>query len=124
MPVERLVEVDQLIDGVPVRVEVSGQALLVVMLDNRIHVMSDVCPHNGASLSEGLVRDGCVTCPSHLWRFDLHTGERRGRPDVRLTVHGASTTADGWVEVDVPAAQPVLSLREALLAHARTQTDV
>lgn len=122
MPYERLVPVDQLIDGVPVRVEASGRQLLVVLLGEDIHVVSDVCPHNGASLSEGLVRDGCITCPAHLWRFDLGTGERRGRPDVALPVYRASTTEDGWVAVDLPAAQPHLSLRDALLAHARGET--
>lgn len=123
MPVERLIEVDRLVDGVPVRVEASAGPVLVVRLGDGIHVLSDVCPHNGASLSGGLVREGCVTCPSHLWRFDLTTGERRGRPEVRVPVYGAITTQDGWVEADVPAAQPTLSLREALLAHARGESD-
>ena len=122
MPVERLVEIDQLIDGVPVRVDVSGQALLVVKLDNQIHVMSDVCPHNGASLSEGLVRDGCVTCPSHLWRFSLVDGTRQGFPEVRVRVLETSVDDDGWITVDVPPAAPVRSLRETLLAHARGES--
>ncbi|MBO9540467.1 aromatic ring-hydroxylating dioxygenase subunit alpha [bacterium] len=32
--------------------------------------LRDRCPHLGASLSLGHVRDGCVTCPFHGWRFD------------------------------------------------------
>ena len=123
MAVERLIEIDRLIDGVPQRVEASGRPFLVVRLADRISVVSDVCPHNGASLSEGLLRDGCVTCPSHLWRFSLDTGERQGRPDLRIAVYDVITTEDGWVAVDVPRAQPERSLREILLAHARGESD-
>lgn len=35
------------------------------------------CPHAGASLAEGHVADGEVSCPWHGWRFDLATGTCR-----------------------------------------------
>ena len=28
------------------------------------------CPHRGAALSQGWVRDGCLVCPYHGWRYD------------------------------------------------------
>ncbi len=28
------------------------------------------CPHRGANLAQGTIRDGCVVCPYHGWRFD------------------------------------------------------
>ena len=94
-------------------------SILLTKLDGEPHAITDVCPHNGSSLSEGVIRDGCVTCPAHLWRFSLHDGEKQGTPEVRLRVYPTRLTADGWVEVEVPAAPPVRSLRETLLAHAR-----
>jgi phenylpropionate dioxygenase-like ring-hydroxylating dioxygenase large terminal subunit len=30
----------------------------------------DICPHRGVALSLGKVKDGCITCPFHGWRFD------------------------------------------------------
>jgi nitrite reductase/ring-hydroxylating ferredoxin subunit len=119
LPVERIIRLEALDDGVPQRVEVSGAALLVVKVDDEAHVLSDVCPHNGASLSEGVVREGCVTCPAHLWRFALKSGQRQGRPEVRVAVYPAHVSDDGWVEADVPTARVERSLREVLLAHAR-----
>ncbi|MDF1839616.1 MAG: Rieske (2Fe-2S) protein [Planctomycetota bacterium] len=32
------------------------------------------CPHLDGPLFEGSGRDGHITCPWHLWRFDLTTG--------------------------------------------------
>lgn len=32
--------------------------------------LRDRCPHLGASLALGSVKDGCVTCPFHAWSFD------------------------------------------------------
>lgn len=32
-------------------------------------IQSDVCRHRGASLSTGKVRDGCIECPYHGWKY-------------------------------------------------------
>lgn len=101
------------------RVEANGRAILLSRVDGVIYAVDDVCPHNGASLSTGILRDGCVTCPAHLWRFRLTDGTRVGRPDVRIPTYEVAISRDGWIEIDVPAEEPVKSLREALLDHAR-----
>lgn len=36
----------------------------------KAHCLSDICIHRYASLSAGKVRDDCVQCPYHGWRFD------------------------------------------------------
>ncbi len=36
--------------------------------------LANSCPHAGASLAEGHLSDGEVSCPWHGWRFDLETG--------------------------------------------------
>jgi nitrite reductase/ring-hydroxylating ferredoxin subunit/uncharacterized membrane protein len=37
--------------------------------------LADRCSHRGGPLSEGTLVDGCVECPWHSSRFDLHTGD-------------------------------------------------
>ncbi len=46
--------------------------------DDRILAIEDRCPHRGGPLSDGIVHDGCVTCPLHNWVIDLETGSARG----------------------------------------------
>ncbi len=45
---------------------------LVAWRDSRgtAHVMSDTCVHRGASLSKGTVKDDCIVCPYHGWRYE------------------------------------------------------
>ena len=56
--------------------EVEGNRIAVFRAeDGALHAMDDTCPHAGASLSEGDLENGCVTCPLHAWRFELATGQ-------------------------------------------------
>jgi len=119
VPVHRVLPVVDLQDSRAHRVVLSGQPILLTTIDGEPHAITDVCPHNGSSLSEGIIKDGCVTCPAHLWRFSLLDGERQGTPEVRLRVYPTRLTSDDWVEVEVPEAAPTRSLRETLLASAR-----
>jgi nitrite reductase (NADH) small subunit len=46
--------------------------------DDRIFALEDKCPHRGGPLSQGIVHDGCVTCPLHNWVISLETGLAQG----------------------------------------------
>ena len=114
----RAVRLEELEDGRPVRVSIGDRAIMVVRVDTGVRALDDACPHNGGPLSEGVVRDGCVTCPWHFWRFSLDDGVRQGAPGVAVRTYPCRVV-EGWVEVDLPPAAPVRSLREILLASAR-----
>ena len=46
--------------------------------DDRIFALEDRCPHRNGPLSQGIVHDGCVTCPLHNWVISLETGRATG----------------------------------------------
>ena len=46
--------------------------------DDRIFALQDKCPHRKGPLSQGIVHDGCVTCPLHNWVISLETGLAQG----------------------------------------------
>jgi len=55
----------------PHRTEVLGVKLVVYRDDaSNAHVLADTCIHRGGSLGKGWIRDNCVVCPYHGWRFD------------------------------------------------------
>lgn len=46
--------------------------------DDQIFALEDKCPHKNGPLSQGIVHDGCVTCPLHNWVISLKTGAAQG----------------------------------------------
>lgn len=62
---------DELVGQEPLKVTMLG-ADFVLFRDEegRIHCLSDVCCHRGASLAAGKVSGGCIACPYHGWVFD------------------------------------------------------
>jgi nitrite reductase/ring-hydroxylating ferredoxin subunit len=109
---------DELTEGAVRQVAHDGHAVCVALADGQPRAIEDRCPHRDVALSGGLIRDGVVTCPGHFRRFDLRTGHCLGRPAEAVRSYPCAVI-DGWVQVDLGAAQPRLSLRETLLAHAR-----
>jgi len=98
----------------------EGTAVLVALIDGEVVAYQDECGHRGNSLAQGVLRECIVTCPAHLWRYDLRTGERHDSPGSRLTRFNVEIIGDEIV-VEVPAPAPKLPIREALLAAAREE---
>lgn len=44
---------------------------------DELHVVEEACPHRGASLADGSVRDGCVVCPYHGMAWGPRTSPDR-----------------------------------------------
>jgi nitrite reductase (NADH) small subunit len=120
MPRVRVCRLDELDERRPRRFEHATTAVCVAVVDRRPYAVADACPHRQTRLSGGVVRDGVITCPGHLWRFDLVSGScLSGSREVIATY--PCRVVDGWVEVEVPAPSRLRSIREQLLAHARTR---
>ncbi|AZG06813.1 non-heme iron oxygenase ferredoxin subunit [Pigmentiphaga sp. H8] len=62
-------------------VEAGGRAIALIAIDGRICAVDDVCTHEFAMLSDGLVEDGCIECPLHQARFRIDTGARVSGPE-------------------------------------------
>jgi nitrite reductase/ring-hydroxylating ferredoxin subunit len=73
------------------RVEIGRRAIAIFNDSGRLYALKDVCPHQGAPLSHGVVlgqvrasgpgeyeyKPDCryVRCPWHGWEYNLETGE-------------------------------------------------
>ena len=54
----------------PRRVSLKNKNYVVWRDNNHTpRIQSDVCKHRGASLANGKVRDGCIECPYHGWKY-------------------------------------------------------
>ncbi|WP_416186648.1 nitrite reductase small subunit NirD [Fulvimarina uroteuthidis] len=52
---------------------------------DEIFAIEDRCPHKGGPLTQGIVHDGCVTCPLHNMVIGLESGEAQGADEGRVT---------------------------------------
>lgn len=85
------------------RVTVEGRRVAIFRTEDGLHAVGADCPHAAGPLQDGLVADGCVTCPLHGWRFDLRDGERIGGDGEGLTVYEV-LERDGELLLNVGAA--------------------
>lgn len=61
------------------RVEVGAHRIAVFRgADDTVYALEDRCAHKAGPLSQGIVHDGCVTCPLHNWVFSLRDGQAQG----------------------------------------------
>ncbi len=101
----------------------GDRALAVFVVDGdggvneELVVLDDACPHRGGRLSEGVLRDGSVVCPSHFYTFDLRTG-RCLTSDLYAAVRHPVVIVDGEEMVAV-SPRDTRSMAEVLRAHAR-----
>ena len=82
---------------------VGGRRIAVFRTDEGLFALDAHCPHAGGPLGDGIVAEGCVTCPLHGWRFDLRTGACADKPGV--TAHDVAER-DGEIFVRLAAALP------------------
>lgn len=53
--------------------------------DDQVFALEDKCPHKNGPLSQGIVHDGCVTCPLHNWVISLESGLAQGADEGETT---------------------------------------
>jgi nitrite reductase/ring-hydroxylating ferredoxin subunit len=100
-----LCEMDELKEGEGKAVDVDGHRLAVFLSEGKPRVISDYCPHAGASLSAGWVDRGCAVCPLHGWAFDLQDGKLQGTGAVAVDTYPCRVIEHNGrqlVQADVP----------------------
>jgi nitrite reductase (NADH) small subunit/3-phenylpropionate/trans-cinnamate dioxygenase ferredoxin subunit len=76
--------VGDLAEGESKTVAVGNKLVALFLKEGRYFAIDDVCPHMGASLSDGFVENGIVTCPWHAWRFRLADGAWADNPRIKI----------------------------------------
>ena len=57
------------------KISADGKEILIVNQGGKFFAIDDTCTHAGASLSEGQLQDGIVTCGWHGAQFDCNSGK-------------------------------------------------
>lgn len=57
------------------KVTVDGKEILIANIDGSFYACDDTCTHAGASLSEGTLEGGIITCGWHGAKFNCTSGK-------------------------------------------------
>ena len=61
-------------EGMPKKLVVSGQEILLVKVDGDYYAVANRCPHLRGDLSQGKLEGNIITCPEHFSQFDITDG--------------------------------------------------
>ena len=86
-------------------ISLGNKLIALFCVDGQHYAIDDVCPHMGASLSDGYLENGIVTCPWHAWRFRLADGAWADCPKVKIGCYPVRVEGDS-ILIQVEQAPP------------------
>lgn len=95
----RVMRADDLQERKPVRVDMEDRAVLLVRIGDRIHALTNNCPHLGGPLNEGKLEGDSIRCPWHGSRFCLTDGAVLDGPSTFDARVFDVRVRDGQIEV-------------------------
>jgi nitrite reductase/ring-hydroxylating ferredoxin subunit len=75
--------------------------LAVFNVDGEYFVINDTCSHGDASLCDGEIEDGEVSCPWHNAKFCIKTGKALTFPAVEAQKSYETSIVDGKIVIDI-----------------------
>jgi toluene monooxygenase system ferredoxin subunit len=74
MGFQKIAKIADLWSGEMMGLEVNGERVLLVNVDDHIYAYADICPHQKTRLSEGTLAGKVLRCGTHHWEFDVSSG--------------------------------------------------
>ena len=85
-------------DEIPVgrvkAVDAGGRTIALYHTRDGFFATDNTCPHRGGPLAQGDLIGNEITCPWHLWGFDVATGACPGNPEIAVAVHEVRIDGD------------------------------
>ena len=79
----------------------SRAGVIIVRDGGVLRALRNECPHAGKPLEDGEVKNGCITCPFHNYRFNLKNGLNVDDTDEQPAKTYPVREAGGVVEVEI-----------------------
>ena len=99
----RAAKTDEIGEGRSIGVKVEGVFVGIYNVAGEYYVMNNICPHLGGVLSYGFLSDGAITCPLHMWEFDVKTGKCVWPGQTRIATYPVKVEGDNiLVDVNSP----------------------
>ena len=95
----RATSTTEVLEGKAIKVKVDDKDVLIAKVNGEFYALSNVCPHAGGSLTDGILNGNTITCPKHGAQFNLKTGETVG--DAKILFFKTKPKNAGCYEVQI-----------------------
>jgi nitrite reductase (NADH) small subunit len=75
-------------------VEVNGKAIALFNVDGKVYAIDNTCLHRGGPLGDGTLEGEVVTCPWHMWEYNVRTGEFVANPSIKVATYAVQIDGD------------------------------
>ncbi len=86
------------------QLKVGNLAVAVYFAEGNFYATQDLCTHERAYLSDGILIDCIVECPFHQGRFDVRNGKAMSAPAFVALKTNQLKIVDGKKYVNLPSA--------------------
>ncbi len=70
--------------GTAKTVAVNGMEIALYNVGGKIYATDNTCLHQGGPLGEGLLEGEVISCPWHMWEYNVCTGEKLGNSSIKV----------------------------------------
>jgi nitrite reductase/ring-hydroxylating ferredoxin subunit len=81
----KVASTEDLKPGAAMTVAVNGIDIALYNVGGKIFATDNTCLHQGGPLGEGILEGEVVTCPWHMWEYNVCTGEKIGNNSIKVT---------------------------------------
>ena len=75
-------------------VDVNGKAVALFNVNGTFYAIENTCRHQGGPLGEGALQGAIVTCPWHMWEYNVTTGEFTANPAIKVASYPVQVEGD------------------------------
>lgn len=79
----------------------ADQIVAIFRHRGQLRALDGMCAHQGGPLAEGMLADGCITCPWHGWQYELSSGIQTVNRQPLQRVYDVRER-DGQIEIRLP----------------------
>jgi 3-phenylpropionate/trans-cinnamate dioxygenase ferredoxin component len=96
----KVASLSQLAAGTGRAVEVNGKSIALFNVNGKVYATDNTCLHQGGPLGEGTLEDEVVTCPWHMWQYNVRTGESLEDSMLKVETYPVRVAGDD-IEVEI-----------------------
>ena len=75
-------------------VEAGGKVIALFNVEGSVYALDNTCLHRGGPLGQGTLNGDVVTCPLHMWEYNVHSGEKVNSPGVKVATYPVQVEGD------------------------------